>query len=87
MVRNMPTIDFVVKHRSIHAKSNKSRQKCLKMRFQDCQTKYPIKQSANIPKQQAEAELKPKITPMFDDDDSKLNPNDDDNLNDDSPSA
>ena len=82
----MPTIDFVVKHRSIHAKSDKSRQKCLKMRFQDCQTKYPIKQSANILKQQAEIKFKPKITSMFDDD-GKLNPNDDDNLNDDSPSA
>ena len=33
MARNGPTIDFVVKHRSIHAKSDKSRQKCLKMRF------------------------------------------------------
>ena len=86
MARNGPTIDFVVKHRSIHAKSDKSRQKCLKMRFQDCQTKYPIKQPANIPKQQAEVKFKPKITPMFDDDDNKLSPNDDDNL-DDSPSA
>ena len=38
------------------------------------------------PKKQAEAELKPKITSMFDDD-GKLNPNDDDNLNDDSPIA
>ena len=85
MVRNMPTIDFVAKHRSIHAKSDKSRQKCLKMRFQDCQTKYTIKQSANILKQQAEVELKPKITPVLAD--NKLNPNDDDNLNDDSPSA
>ena len=76
MARNGPTIDFVVKHRSIHAKSDKSRQKGLKMRFWGCQIKYPIKQSANIPKQQAEVELKPRITPMFDDD-SKLNPNDD----------
>ena len=87
MARNGPTIDFVVKHRSIHAKSDKSRQKCLKMRFQDCQTKYTIKQSANILKQQVEVELKPKITSMFDDDDNKLNPNDDDNLDDDSPIA
>ena len=87
MGRNGSTIDFVVKHRSIHAKRDKSRQKCLKMRFQDCQTKYPIKQSANIPKQQAEIELKPKIIPMFNDDGNKLNPNDDDNLNDDSPIA
>ena len=38
------------------------------------------------PKQQAEVELKPKITSMFDND-GKLNPNDDDNLNDDSPIA
>ena len=76
MARNGPTIDFVVKHRSIHAKSDKSRQKCLKMRFWGCQTKYPIKQSANIPKQQAEVKFKPRITPIFDDD-GKLNPNDD----------
>ena len=86
MARNGPTIDFVVKHRSIHAKSDKSRQKCLKMRFQGCQTEYPIKQPANILNQQAEVELKPKIIPMFDND-GKLNPNDDDNLNDDSPIA
>ena len=38
------------------------------------------------PRQQAEVELKPKIIPMFDND-GKLNPNDDDNLNDDSPIA
>ena len=85
MVRNRSTIDFVVKHGSIHPKDDKSRQKCLKMRFWGCQTKYSIKQSANIPKQQAEVELKPKITPMFDDN-GKLSPNDDDNL-DDNPSA
>ena len=84
MARNGPRIDFVVKHRSIHAKSDKSRQKCLKMRFQDCQTKYPIKQPANILNQQAEVKFKPKITPVLAD--NKLNPNDDDNL-DDSPIA
>ena len=38
------------------------------------------------PRQQAEVELKPKIIPMFGND-GKLNPNDDDNLDDDSPIA
>ena len=80
----MPTIDFVVKHRSIHAKSDKSRQKCLKMRFYFFLTKYLIKQTANILKQQAEIKFKPKITPVLAD--NKRNSNDDDNL-DDSPSA